>query len=133
MSLQRRAGLKHLSKFRLSLVIVRQNVNSLSSHWECKASQITARAENCEGFDLLHNHNLSCYYDNVKSLFTPIRLNALSQLFINLSAGWFGIVFIIPGVTKLDTFDDFLWLTKNVLLGILALLVAMIVLEKGGK
>ena len=69
----------------------------------------------------------------MKNLFTPIRLNVLSQLFINLSAGWFGIVFIIPGVTKLETFDDFLWLTKNVLLGILALLIAMILSEKGGR
>ena len=43
------------------------------------------------------------------SLFTPTRLNILSQLFTNLAAGWFGVVLIIPGVTKLETLDDFLW------------------------
>ena len=67
------------------------------------------------------------------SLFTPTRLNILSQLFTNLAAGWFGVVLIIPGVTKLETLDDFLWLTKNILLGILSLLVAMILSGKGGN
>jgi len=69
----------------------------------------------------------------VRGLFTPTRLNILSQLFANLAAGWFGVVLIIPGITKLETFSDFLWLTKNVLLGILSLLVAMILSQKGEK
>ena len=69
----------------------------------------------------------------MRGLFTPTRLNILSQLFANLAAGWFGVVLIIPGITKLETFSDFLWLTKNVLLGILSLLVAMILSQKGEK
>lgn len=69
----------------------------------------------------------------MKDLFTPTRLAILSQLFTNLAAGWLGVVLIIPGVTKLETFGDFLWLTKNLLLGILSLLVAMILSGKGEK
>jgi len=69
----------------------------------------------------------------VRDLFTPNRLSILSQLFTNLAAGWFGVVLIIPGVAKLESFDDFLWLTKNLLFGILSLLVAMTLSEKGGK
>lgn len=69
----------------------------------------------------------------MKNLFTSTRLDVLSQLFTNLSAGWFGIVLIIPGVTKLDNFDDFFWLTKNLLFGILSLLIAMILSQKGEK
>ena len=57
----------------------------------------------------------------------------LSQLFTNLAAGWLGVVLIIPGVTKLDNFDDFFWLTKNLLFGILSLLIAMILSQKGEK
>jgi len=67
----------------------------------------------------------------VKDVFTQKRLDILSQLFTNLAAGWFGVVLIIPGITKLETFDDFLWLTKNLLLGILSLLVAIILSERG--
>jgi len=66
----------------------------------------------------------------VKNLFTSARLDVLSQLFINLAAGWFGVVLIIPGVTKLDSFNDFFWLTKNLIFGILSLLIAMILSEK---
>ena len=67
----------------------------------------------------------------MRDLFTPARLNIFSQLFTNLAAGWFGVVLIIPGITKLETFSDFLWSTKNLLLGILSLMVAMILSEKG--
>ncbi len=62
----------------------------------------------------------------MQSWFTKERLNILSQLFTNLAAGWFGVILIIPGVTKLDAFSDFLWLFRNLLFGILALSVAMI-------
>lgn len=63
-------------------------------------------------------------------IFTTKRLNILSQLFTNLAAGWFGVVLIAPGITKLDKFDDILWLTKNLLFGILSLVVAIRLAEK---
>lgn len=69
----------------------------------------------------------------MKEFFTPIRFSILSQLFVNLSAGWFGVVLIIPGVARLDRLGDIAWLTKNVLLGILALVVSLKLAEKGQK
>ena len=69
----------------------------------------------------------------MKNLFSPSRLDVLSQMFTNLAAGWLGVVLIIPGVTKLETFEDFLWLTKNLLFSILSLLIAMILSEKEKK
>ena len=62
----------------------------------------------------------------MQSWFTKKRLDILSQLFTNLAAGWFGVILIIPGITKLDTLADFWWLFRNLLFGILALSVAMI-------
>lgn len=66
----------------------------------------------------------------VKKLFTAKRVDILSQLLVNLSAGWFGVVLIIPGITKLQTFNDWLWLTKNLLFGIVALWFAIILSEQ---
>lgn len=60
----------------------------------------------------------------------PRVRKALSQLFINLAAGWLGVVFIIPGITQLNNFADFLWLTRNILFGMLALLVAIVLADK---
>lgn len=67
----------------------------------------------------------------MKKLFTPDILNIFSQLFINLAAGWFGVVLIIPGITKLDSLDDILWLLRNLLFGILAVWVSIILNRKG--
>jgi len=66
----------------------------------------------------------------VKSSIAQKARNALSQLFINLAAGWFGVVFIIPGITQLNSFADFLWLTRNILFGILSLLIAIIITKE---
>ena len=61
----------------------------------------------------------------MKILFTRKRLDILSQLFVNLSAGWFGVLLIVPGVTRLGSIEDFSWLIRNLLFGILALLVSI--------
>lgn len=68
--------------------------------------------------------------NNLKSFFTPTRRSILSQLFTNLAAGWFGVVLIIPGVTQLAMLEDWFWLTKNVLFGILALIIAEVLLKE---
>jgi hypothetical protein len=54
--------------------------------------------------------------------------NALSQLCINLAAGWFALVLIAPG---LEPINDFGWLLKNLFFGIVALVVAIIISKKG--
>lgn len=61
----------------------------------------------------------------MKSLLTKDRVDILSQLFTNLAAGWLGVVFIIPGITRFENFGDFMWLLKNLFFGILSLLIAM--------
>lgn len=61
----------------------------------------------------------------MKSLLTRERLEVLSQLFTNLAAGWLGVVFIIPGITRLENLGDFMWLLKNLFFGILSLLIAI--------
>ncbi len=52
-----------------------------------------------------------------------IWLKAFSGLFLNLSAGWFGAVFILPGLT-----GNFLLvsLTANLLCGMLSLFLHVI-------
>lgn len=53
-----------------------------------------------------------------------IWLEALSDLFINLSAGWFGAAIIAPIATKRPKFKP--WgLIINIIFGILALLFAV--------
>lgn len=69
----------------------------------------------------------------MKEVFTPIRLNILSQLFTNLAAGWFGVVIIIPGITQLNNLGDILWLIKNLVFGMIALFIADRLAERGGK
>lgn len=69
----------------------------------------------------------------MRRLFAPDVLSIFSQLFINLSAGWFGVVLIIPGITSLNSLSDILWLFKNLLFGILAVWVAIILHRKAKK
>lgn len=69
----------------------------------------------------------------MRRFFAPDILSIFSQLFVNLAAGWFGVVLIIPGITKLENMDDILWLIKNLLFGILALWVAIILQSKAKK
>lgn len=66
----------------------------------------------------------------MRKLFTSDILNIFSQLFVNLAAGWFGVVLIIPGITRLDSSRDILWLLKNLLFGILAVWVSIILHRK---
>lgn len=68
------------------------------------------------------------YYSNEKinrSIFNPDICNILSQLFINLAAGWFGISLIVPKFIQIFTLEDFWWLIKNILFGILSLWIAL--------
>jgi len=48
----------------------------------------------------------------------------LSDLFVNLSAGWFGAVLIVPNFTKETGYRRLWMLTANGVLGILSLLLA---------
>ncbi|MEK7168618.1 MAG: hypothetical protein AAB778_01270 [Patescibacteria group bacterium] len=50
----------------------------------------------------------------------------ISDLFINLSAGWFGAAFILPAVSENLLTVDFRLLTADVILGILSLILARV-------
>lgn len=54
----------------------------------------------------------------------PVWWVTLSELFINLSAGWFGTAFIVPLSTKLPKRVNVLLLTINIGLGIFFLIVS---------
>lgn len=64
---------------------------------------------------------------------SPIWLEILSELFVNLAAGWFALVFIEPRFSSLDTFEMFLVLTAKGSLGILSLLLAKYLREEARK
>ena len=55
---------------------------------------------------------------------TQTRLSLLSDMFVNLAAGWVGLVLIAPGVWGIAVDEAIFSLTKNVPLAILSLLVA---------
>lgn len=50
--------------------------------------------------------------------------NIVSDLFVNLSAGWFGAAFILPAVSENLVKIDFRILTGDIILGILSLVLA---------
>lgn len=54
----------------------------------------------------------------------PILANILSDLFVNLAAGWFGTVFIIPIASERPIKERFFILTVHFGLGIFCLLIA---------
>jgi len=56
---------------------------------------------------------------------TATRLLVLSELFVNLSAGWLGVVLITPGFGPLTEPKTLLVLTKDILFAILCLLIAI--------
>lgn len=61
----------------------------------------------------------------MKKLLTPMRLLVFSELFVNLSAGWVGVVLITPGFGPLAELETWLVLTKDILFAILCLLIAI--------
>lgn len=54
----------------------------------------------------------------------PALKNIVSDLFVNLSAGWFGAAFITPNFSQAKRSNKFLLLTVNITLGIFCLVVA---------
>ena len=61
----------------------------------------------------------------MKKRLTPTRLLIFSELFVNLSAGWIGVVLITPGFGLLTELKIWFVLTKDILFAILCLLVAI--------
>ena len=72
------------------------------------------------------NHALTgeLFSDKLLIMLDLVWFGILSDLFINLAAGWFGAVFIVPLQSKRFRQLDWLILTVNLSLGILALIAA---------
>lgn len=59
-----------------------------------------------------------------------IWFEVLSDLFVNISAGWFGVVFIEPQLGLVNTKVDIFWLLFKILSGIISLFIAKYFKEK---
>lgn len=57
----------------------------------------------------------------------------LSELFVNFAAAWFAVVFIETQITEIASIKDFLLLIFRFILGILSLLIAKYLREKGRR
>ncbi len=62
----------------------------------------------------------------------PVWFTLLSELFVNLSAGWFGAAFVVPAITEQPLSWDLSVLTIDVCLGMLFLVFAF-QFRKAGK
>lgn len=62
----------------------------------------------------------------------PIWFLIFSEFFVNLAAGWFGAIFIIPNFSGFKSPFNFFVLTGDILAGIVSLLIAY-KLRKLGK
>jgi len=51
----------------------------------------------------------------------PVFLLAVSDLLINLSAGWFATVLILPNLAEIHSLSNWFILTGNILAGIVSL------------
>ena len=56
--------------------------------------------------------------------FDPAFLSVFSDLLVNLSAGWFGVIFIISPTIKRAKRANFLILTVDLIFAIVSLLIA---------
>jgi hypothetical protein len=62
-----------------------------------------------------------------------IFFSVLGDLSINLSAGWFGTAFIVPAISQKPILINFVTLTVDFILGMVFLIIAFRLKEKGEK
>ena len=75
-----------------------------------------------------------CCYNNPNDDIIPIMwFQIISELFVNLAAGWFGVVFIQPYLESIRTPEDILWLLFKTLSGIISLFIAKYLREKSQR
>jgi len=72
------------------------------------------------------------YYLIMRGGWKAAWLKSVAGLSINLSAGWFAAVFIVPNFSPLRTLNDFAVLFYDLLFGSIFLLVTVL-LEKRGQ
>ena len=57
----------------------------------------------------------------------------ISELFVNLAAGWFAVVFIQPYIEPIQSAQDILWLLFKTLSGIISMFAAKFFREKSQR
>ncbi|OGG18456.1 hypothetical protein A2721_01565 [Candidatus Gottesmanbacteria bacterium RIFCSPHIGHO2_01_FULL_47_48] len=62
---------------------------------------------------------------SLKKLLTKPRLSVLSDPLVNLAAAWLVVVLIAPGLLGGDIWQNLFSLTRNLLWGIVSLVLAM--------
>ena len=70
---------------------------------------------------------VSCgiFYYMAKKKISYIALKEIvSDLLINLSAGWFGVIFIVPNFSGLNNITEFTILTFDLIMAILCLVIS---------
>ncbi len=65
----------------------------------------------------------------MKRKYLPL-LKSVAGLYVNLSAGWFGLAFITPNFVDINTSETLLRLTKDIGFGILFLMLSAMVEEQ---
>jgi hypothetical protein len=64
---------------------------------------------------------------------TQTRLRLLSDMFVNLAAGWLGLVLVAPGIWGVYLDEAVFSLTKNIPLAILSLMLAEQLVERSER
>ena len=62
----------------------------------------------------------------------PVWVQIVSDLFVNLAAGWLGVVLIVAPRAKMSKHIDWLVLTADMVVGIVSLVVAFGLKKWGG-
>jgi hypothetical protein len=62
-----------------------------------------------------------------------VFFSVVGDLFINLSAGWFGAAFIVPAISQKPILINFAILTVDFILGMVFLVIAFKIKERGEK
>lgn len=65
--------------------------------------------------------------------FVIVWFEIISELFVNISAAWFAVVFIGPQISPLRTTEDFLLLMLRVGFGIISLFTAKYFRQKSRR
>ena len=64
------------------------------------------------------------YYMRKKKIYFGVFKKIIADLLVNLSAGWFGVIFIVPNFSGLNNVTEFTILTFDLIMAILCLVIS---------
>ena len=75
---------------------------------------------------VLTKREFLCYGYRVKKIVIKRKLSEiLSEMFVNLAAGWFGAIFIVPNYMGLKETWNYWVLTEDFVMGIISIMIAL--------